>query len=95
MAVSRRDWGFARGQEDITPWVSGRSMSIRCFGPVLGLYFLEFFLGCEKAKPGSGGLQNFCEYAVEFVENNVAQVFGTRPNPIIGPLSLTILVGSF
>ena len=56
----------------------------------------NIFLGSEKAKPGvPGGLQNFCEYAVEFVENNVAQVFGTRPNPIIGPLSLTILVWVF
>ena len=33
--------------------------------------------------------------AVEFVETNIAQVFGTRPNPLIGPLALTILVWVF
>ena len=32
---------------------------------------------------------------MEFVEDNITQVFGTRPNPIIGPLSLTILIWVF
>lgn len=63
----------------------------------LGLVFLGIFtLAARRAAAGvPGHLQNFCEYAVEFVENNITQVFGNRPNPIIGPLSLTILVWVF
>ena len=92
------DWGFARGQEDINSmgfWAI--NVDTMFWSVSLGLIFLGVFSwAAKKAKPGvPGGLQNFCEYAVEFVENNVAQVFGTRPNPIIGPLSLTILVWVF
>jgi F-type H+-transporting ATPase subunit a len=32
---------------------------------------------------------------VEFVESNITQIFGSRPNAVIGPLSLTILVWVF
>ena len=88
-------WGFAHGQEDINAmgfWAI--NVDTMFWSLSLGLVFLAIFTwAAKKAKPGvPGGLQNFCEYAVEFVETNVAQVFGTRPNPIIGPLSLTILV---
>ena len=92
------NWGFARGQEDINSmgfWAI--NVDTMFWSLSLGFIFLAVFSwAAKKAKPGvPGGLQNFCEYAVEFVENNVAQVFGTRPNPIIGPLSLTILVWVF
>jgi F-type H+-transporting ATPase subunit a len=92
------DWGFARGQEDINSmgfWAI--NVDTMFWSVSLGLIFLAVFSwAAKKAKPGvPGGLQNFCEYAVEFVENNVTQVFGARPNPIIGPLSLTILVWVF
>ena len=91
-------WGFAHGQEDINAmgfWAI--NVDTMFWSLFLGLVFLAIFSwAAKKAKPGvPGGLQNFCEYAVEFVENNVAQVFGARPNPIIGPLSLTILVWVF
>ena len=91
-------WGFAHGQEDINAmgfWAI--NVDTMFWSLCLGLVFLAIFSwAAKKAKPGvPGELQNFCEYAVEFVENNVAQVFGTRPNPIIGPLSLTILVWVF
>ena len=63
----------------------------------LGVVFLALFTyAARKAATGvPGTLQNVCELAVEFVEDNVTQVFGTRPNAIIGPLSLTILVWVF
>ncbi len=68
--------------------------------------FWSVFLGCvflfiftttaRKATAGvPGTLQNICEMAVEFVDDNITQVFGSRPNAIIGPLSLTILVWVF
>lgn len=62
-----------------------------------GFAFLAIFIIAARnvtaAVPGT--LQNLCEMVVEFVEDNIRQVFGTRPNPIIGPLSLTILVWVF
>jgi F-type H+-transporting ATPase subunit a len=63
----------------------------------LGCVFLGIFiLAARSATSGvPGHLQNLCEIAVEFVEENVRQVFGTRPNPVIGPLSLTILIWVF
>jgi len=63
----------------------------------LGFVFLGIFILAARnlAAGVPGPLQNFCEIAVEFVEDNVTQVFGTRPNPIIGPLSLTILIWVF
>ena len=62
-----------------------------------GFAFLAIFIIAARnvtaAVPGT--LQNLCEMVVEFVEDNIRQVFGTRPNPIIGPLSLNILVWVF
>ena len=62
-----------------------------------GFAFLAIFIIAARnvtaAVPGT--LQNLCEMVVEFVEDNIRQVFGTSPNPIIGPLSLTILVWVF
>ena len=71
-------WGFAHGQEDINAmgfWAI--NVDTMFWSLALGLVFLAIFSwAAKKAKPGvPGGLQNFCEYAVEFVENNVAQVF--------------------
>ena len=64
---------------------------------ITGFAFLAIFIiaarNVTSAVPGT--LQNLCEMVVEFVEDNIRQVFGTRPNPIIGPLSLTILVWVF
>ncbi len=62
-----------------------------------GLVFLALFIiAARNVTVGiPGTLQNLCEMVVEFVEDNIRQVFGTRPNPIIGPLSLTILVWVF
>ena len=92
------EWGFAHGPEDIAEM---GFMSIH-----VDTMFWSIFLGCvflfmfttvaRKATTGvPGGLQNFCEYVVEFVDDNITQVFGTRPNAIVGPLSLTILVWVF
>ena len=63
----------------------------------LGIIFLALFtIAARKATSGvPGTLQNLCESAVDFVEDNITQVFGTRPNRVIGPLSLTILVWVF
>ncbi len=91
-------WGWAHGADDIAEM---GFMSIHVdtmfWSISLGIVFLAIFtMAARSAVAGvPGSLQNFCELTVEFVEDNIQQVFGNRPNPIIGPLSLTILVWVF
>ena len=92
------EWGFAHGPKDIAEmgfWAI--HVDTMFWSIFLGSLFLFLFtMIARKATAGvPGGLQNFCEYVVEFVDDNITQVFGTRPNAIIGPLSLTILVWVF
>ncbi len=92
------EWGIAKTQAEIE---SMGFMSINIdtlfWSVSLGCIFLAIFTAAAKRATSGvpGGLQNFCEICIEFVESNITQVFGTRPNPIIGPLSLTILVWVF
>ena len=91
-------WGFAHGSEDIAEMgVWAINVDTMFWSLTLGFVFiLVFFMAARKVTTGVPvTLQNFCEIAVEFVESNVTQVFGNRPNPIIGPLSLTILIWVF
>ncbi len=92
------EWGIAQGAEDIAEmgfWAI--NLDTLFWSMTLGIVFLTMFtLAAKRATPDvPGRLQNLCELAVEFVEKNITQVFGSRPNPIIGPLSLTILVWVF
>jgi F-type H+-transporting ATPase subunit a len=92
------EWGFAHGPEDIAEM---GFMSIHVdtmFWSIFlgGLFLAIFTMAARSATAGvPGTLQNICEMAVEFVEDNITQVFGNKPNAIIGPLSLTILVWVF
>ncbi len=91
-------WGFAHGKEDIAEmgfWAI--NVDTMFWSVFLGFVFLfTFMYAARKVTTGvPGTLQNLCEIAVEFVEDNITQVFGTRPNPILGPLSLTILIWVF
>ena len=92
------NWGWAGSQEEIKDmgfWAI--HVDSMFWSLSLGFAFIAIFvLGARRATSGvPGGLQNACEMAVEFVEDNIRQVFGTRPNVVIGPLSLTILVWVF
>ena len=92
------EWGFAHGPEDIAEMgFYAVHVDTLFWSVVLGTLFLVIFrVAASRATSGvPGGLQNCCEMLVEFVENNIMQVFGNRPNPIIGPLSLTILIWVF
>ena len=91
-------WGIAQSQEEISQmgfWAI--NLDTMFWSVALGCLFLFLFtIAARRATTDAPGtLQNLCEMAVEFVETNIAQVFGTRPNPLIGPLSLTILVWVF
>lgn len=63
---------------------------------VLGLVFLFIFrMAAKRATSGQpGGLQNFVEVLVEFVDGSVRDTFHGR-NPLIAPLALTIFVWVF
>ncbi len=62
----------------------------------LGVVFLYFFKkAADKATTGvPGGLQNFVEWIVEFVDESVRGSFTAR-NDLVAPLSLTIFVWIF
>lgn len=62
----------------------------------LGLVFIFLFrMAAKKATSGQpGGLQNFVEVLVEFVDGSVRDTFHGR-NPLIAPLALTIFVWVF
>ena len=66
------------------------------FSAVLGLLFVGLFrLAAKRATSGiPGGVQNFCEVMVEFVDQQVRDSFHGR-NPLIAPLALTIFVWVF
>lgn len=63
---------------------------------LLGVIFLYFFRKAAiQATAGvPGGLQNFVEWVVEFVDSSVKSSFTGR-NPLIAPLALTIFVWIF
>ena len=91
-------WGFAGSPQEIADmgfWAIHVDTMFWSIG--LGIVFLAIFMtAAKRATIGvPGPLQNVCEMAIEFVEDNITQVFGARPNKIIGPLSLTILVWVF
>jgi len=62
----------------------------------LGLLFLWLFKkGADKATAGvPGGLQNFVEMIVEFVDENVRETFSGK-SEVVAPLALTIFVWVF
>ena len=92
------EWGFAHSAADIAEMgFYSIHVDTMFWSITLGILFLGVFtFVANKATAGvPGNLQNFCELAIEFVEDNITQVFGNRPNVIVGPLSLTILVWVF
>ncbi|WPC05150.1 F0F1 ATP synthase subunit A [Pseudomonas benzenivorans] len=91
------DWGFAHTAEQ------AKEMGFWAFhvdtlgwSVVLGLIFVLLFrMAAKRATSGQpGGLQNFVEVLVEFVDNSVKETFHGR-NPLIAPLALTIFVWVF
>ncbi len=66
------------------------------FSILLGVLFIIFFRGvAEKVTAGvPGAAQNFIEWIVDFVEENVRGSF-TAKNPLVGPLALTIFAWVF
>ncbi len=91
------DWGFAHTAEQ------AKEMGFWAFhvdtlgwSVVLGLVFVLLFrMAAKRATSGQpGGLQNFVEVMIEFVDSSVKDTFHGR-NPLIAPLALTIFVWIF
>lgn len=63
---------------------------------LLGAMFLLIFRGVAKRVVSGtpGGLQNFCEWAVEFVDSSVRGSFNAKNN-MVAPLALTIFFWVF
>jgi len=66
------------------------------FSILLGGLFIWFFKGvADRVTAGvPSGAQNFVEWIVDFVEDNVRGSFSGK-NPMVGPLALTIFVWVF
>ena len=79
-AQEASDMGFMAIHLDTMGW------SIAC-----GIFFLFVFrMAAKKATSGvPGGLQNFVEVCVEFIDGLVKETFQGK-NPVIAPLALTI-----
>ena len=86
-------WTIAHGNEAASMGFWAINLDSMLFSVGLGLFFIWLFRkGAVKATSGvPGGLQNFVEWIVEFVDDNVKSTFHGR-NPLIAPMALTIFV---
>jgi len=90
-------WGIAHSAEaakEMGFW----AIHLDTLGVSIGLGVLFLYLFHRVARQASagvpGGLQNFAEWIVEFVEDSVKGSFSGR-NPLIAPLAFTIFIWIF
>jgi len=87
-------WGIAHGVEEAKEmgfWAF--HLDTLGFSIGLGVLFLYIFRRAAKQATADapGGLQNFAEWVVEFIEDTVKGSFSGR-NPLIAPLAFTIFI---
>ncbi|MGQ0656927.1 MAG: F0F1 ATP synthase subunit A [Chromatiales bacterium] len=87
-------WGIAHSAEEARQmgfWAF--HLDTLGFGILLGLVFLYWFRKAAKHATTEvpGGLQNFVEWVVEFIDTTVRGSFSAK-NDLIAPLALTIFV---
>jgi F-type H+-transporting ATPase subunit a len=90
-------WGLAQTPEQAKEmgfWAVHLDTLGFSFG--LGILFLFFFHQAARraSTGGPGGLQNFVEWIVEFIDGAVRGSFSSR-NPMVAPLALTIFLWVF
>ena len=90
-------WGFAHGAAEAKAmgfWAINVDSMLFSIG--LGLIFLFLFrMAAKKATAGTpGGLQNFVEWIIEFIDNSVRGSF-SHQNPLVAPLALTVFMWVF
>ena len=90
-------WGIAHSHEEVKEmgfWsINLDSMAI-AIG--LGLLFVLLFrMAAKRATTGvPGGLQNFVEWVIEFIDGSVRGSFSHK-NPMVAPLALTVFMWIF
>jgi F-type H+-transporting ATPase subunit a len=90
-------WGVAHSAGDAKEmgfWAINLDSMLFSIG--LGVLFLFLFrLAAKKATVGvPGGLQNFVEWIVEFIDNSVRGSFSHK-NALVAPLALTVFIWVF
>jgi F-type H+-transporting ATPase subunit a len=90
-------WGIAHSPEaakEMGFWAI--HLDTMGFSIGLGVLFLYIFyrVGKQASAGVPGGLQNFAEWIVEFVEDSVKGSFSGR-NPLVAPLAFTIFIWIF
>lgn len=90
-------WGFAGSAEEVSAmgfW--SINVDSMFWAIALGILFVVVFrAAARKATTGvPGGLQNFVEMIVDFVDDNVRSIF-TYQNSMVAPMALTIFVWVF
>jgi len=90
-------WGFAHSAgeaKEMGFWAI--NVDSMLFSILLGVLFLWLFRKVAKTATSGqpGGLQNFVEWIVEFIDNSVRGSFSAK-NDLIAPLSLTIFLWVF
>lgn len=90
-------WGIAHSAEEAKAmgfWALNLDTFIMSL--LLGAVIMFTFRSVAKSAVSGtpGGLQNFCEWALEFIDNSVRGSFSGR-NAMVGPLALTIFFWVF
>jgi F-type H+-transporting ATPase subunit a len=90
-------WGIAHGIEEASE-MGFWAIHLDTLGFSIGLGVLFLYIFRRVAKQATvdvpGGLQNFAEWIVEFIEATVKGSFSGR-NPLIAPLAFTIFIWIF
>ena len=90
-------WGFAHSAEDAASFgFWSINVDSMLFSIGLGVLFLWFFRKAAKTASAGvpGGLQNFAEWVVEFIDDSVRGSFSGK-NALVAPLALTIFMWIF
>ncbi|MBU2864202.1 F0F1 ATP synthase subunit A [Reinekea marina] len=90
--AEQSSWGFAHcGDEAAAMGFNAIHVDSMAWSIILGAIFLMVFRSVAKRVTTGvpSGMQNFIETVVEFVDNNVKDVFHGR-NPWIAPIALTV-----
>jgi len=90
-------WGIAQtSQEAKDMGFMAINLDTMGFSILLGVVFLFFFHKVAKSAATGvpGGLQNFVEWIVEFIDSSVKSSFTAR-NALVAPLALTIFIWIF
>lgn len=90
-------WGFAHtGEEAAKMGFNAIHVDTMFWSLSLGFVFIWLFRKAAKTATTGvpGGIQNFCEWIVEFIDTSVRGSF-TAKNDLVAPMALTIFVWIF